>query len=235
MMTRRHVLQAALASAAAAVIAACTKKTPIASPTPTPTSSASTPTATATAVPNCVVKPALTEGPYFVDEKLNRSDIREDRGGVPLMLAFNVSRVTGAACTALPGAQVDVWHCDADGVYSDVSQNNSVGQKFLRGYQVTDANGKAAFTTIFPGWYSGRAIHIHFKIRTGSNEFTSQLFFDESAVDAILAKDPYRDRGSPNTRNANDGIYSNGGSQLLLPLKAEGSGYAGTFDIGLQL
>jgi protocatechuate 3,4-dioxygenase beta subunit len=233
MMTRRHVLQAALASAAAAVIAACKGKTRIAtSPTPTPTST-TTPTATTAAVPSCVVKPALTEGPYFVDEKLNRSEIREDRPGAPLRLTFNVSEV-GAACTALRGAQVDVWHCDADGVYSDVSQNNSVGKKFLRGYQLTDANGAATFTTIFPGWYTGRAIHIHFKIRRGSYEFTSQLFFDESTIDAVLAKEPYKDRGSPNTRNASDNIYASGGSQLTLALKPEGSGYAGTFDIGLQ-
>jgi protocatechuate 3,4-dioxygenase beta subunit len=232
MMTRRHVLQAALASAAAAVIAACKGKTKI--PTASPTTLIATTPATPT-IPNCVVKPALTEGPYFVDEKLNRSDIREDREGTKLRITFNVSRLTGITCSALQGAQVDVWHCDASGVYSDVGQNNSVGKKFLRGYQLTDANGKAEFTTIFPGWYTGRAIHIHFKIRNASNEFTSQLFFDEATIDAVLATAPYKGRGSPNTRNANDGIYANGGSQLTLPLKAEGSGYAGAFDIGLQL
>lgn len=235
MMTRRHVLQAALASAAAAVIAACKGKTRIAtSPTPTSPSTA-TPTATTTAVPSCVVKPALTEGPFFVDEKLNRSDIREDRAGTKLRLTFNVSSLAGVACTALQGAQVDVWHCDADGVYSDVSQNNSVGKKFLRGYQLTDENGAAAFTTIFPGWYSGRAIHIHFKIRVSTYEFTSQLFFDDSTLDAVLSKDPYKDRGSPNTRNASDGIYASGGSQMIPTVKSEGSGYSAAFDIGLQL
>jgi protocatechuate 3,4-dioxygenase beta subunit len=135
----------------------------------------------------------------------------------------------------LQGAQVDVWHCDADGVYSDVSQNNSLGKKFLRGYQLTDAAGKAEFTTIFPGWYTGRAIHIHFKIRTEPNEFTSQLFFDDSTIDTILTTDPYKDRGSPNTRNANDSIYSSGGSQMIPTVEAEGSGYSAAFDIGLQL
>lgn len=100
-----------------------------------------------------------------------------------LVLTFNVSRVASNACAALSGAIVDVWHCDAAGVYSDVSDTGfrTVGQKFLRGYQATDSNGAASFTTIFPGWYSGRAVHIHYKIRpdaasSSGYEFTSQLF-----------------------------------------------------------
>ena len=105
----------------------------------------------------CVVKPELTEGPYYVDEELNRSDIRVDpsdgsvRDGAVLALAFNVSTLASGACAPLEGAIVDVWHCDAQGVYSDVSDMgfNSVGQKFLRGYQVTDASGAAKFTTIY--------------------------------------------------------------------------------------
>jgi len=121
MMTRRHLLQASLAAALSAVVAACSRKvTPRATSTNTPTP---TTTATGTAVPTCIVKPALTEGPYFVDEKLNRSDIREDRQGALLRLAFNVSRLDASGCVALQGAQVDVWHCDAAGVYSDVAQN----------------------------------------------------------------------------------------------------------------
>jgi len=240
MMTRRHLLQATLASAAAAVIAACKGKTNI-DTTPSPSASTTPTTGPAgTATPSCVVKPALTQGPYFVDEKLNRSDIREDRTGAPLRLTFNVSRVDAGTCVALRGAQVDVWHCDAGGIYSDVSQNNSVGKRFLRGYQLTDASGRATFRTIFPGWYTGRAIHIHFKIRTftGStqtHEFTSQLFFDDATIDAVLATAPYRSRGSPDTRNANDNIYASGGTQLKPALTPEGSGYAGVFDIGLQL
>jgi protocatechuate 3,4-dioxygenase beta subunit len=169
---------------------------------PTP---ASSPAAT-----GCVVRPALTEGPYFVDERLNRSDIRTDpadgsvRPGVPLRLTFRVTRSSGSTCAALPGVFVDVWHCDALGTYSDVQ--GASGRKFLRGYQVTDASGAAQFTTIFPGWYSGRAIHLHFKIRTslagGGYEFTSQLFFDESVTASVLAQSPYSTKGQPDTMNS---------------------------------
>jgi protocatechuate 3,4-dioxygenase beta subunit len=194
------------------------------------------------AAPSCIVKPELTEGPYFVDEKLNRSDIRPDPAGgpaaegVPLTLGFRVSKVATGGCTALSGATVDVWQCDAAGVYSDVSANRSVGKKFLRGSQVTDGNGAVSFTTVYPGWYMGRAVHIHFKIRTAQGQtFTSQLFFDEAVTDAVHAKAPYNTRGRRDTTNASDGIYRGAGSQLLLPVTGDGSSYAGTFDLGMQI
>src|SRR4030095_10728881 len=110
--------------------------------------------------PACVVRPQQTEGPFFIDEKLNRSDIRGEPGRgeakdrAVLQLAFAVSRLSGGACAPLGGAQVDVWHCDALGAYSDGAQ------KFLRGYQVTDETGAARFVTIYPGAYGGRAGHI---------------------------------------------------------------------------
>jgi protocatechuate 3,4-dioxygenase beta subunit len=205
---------------------------------------ATTPTTDGT----CVVKPELTEGPYYVDEELNRSDIRLDpsdgsvRDGALLALAFNVSSLASSACTPLAGAVVDVWHCDAEGVYSDVSDAgfDTVGKKYLRGYQVTGSDGIARFTTIYPGWYSGRAVHIHFKIRssassTSAYEFTSQLFFDDTLTDQVHAADPYAAKGQRDTRNANDGIYNQGGSQLVLDVAADGSGgYAATFDIALE-
>src|SRR5579859_6393680 len=209
------------------------------------TAAATAPTALPATVPACVVRPELTEGPYFVDEKLNRSDIRSDpasnavSAGVPLALAFVVSQVGTGSCAPLPGAQVDVWHCDALGVYSDV-RGAGAGQKLLRGYQVTDATGTAQFTTIYPGWYQGRTVHIHFKIRTtGSNgqgyEFTSQLFFDDALSDQLYTQPPYAQHTGRDTRNATDGIYQGGGSQLLLALAQSGAGYTATLPIGLDL
>jgi len=200
-----------------------------------------------TLLPGCVVRPQQTEGPYFVDEMLNRSDIRSDpvggavKAGVPLALAINVSRVAGGACSPIAGAQVDLWQCDGLGVYSDVTDAGftTVGQKFLRGYQVTDAAGAARFTTIYPGWYPGRTVHIHFKIRTDPTaargyEFTSQLYFDDALTDVVHARPPYGDKGQRTTKNRDDRIFSSGGDQLLLAPKASGEGYAATFDIGLQ-
>jgi len=198
----------------------------------------------------CVATPELTEGPYFVDEKLSRSDIRSDpasgavKEGLPLALAFNVSQIAGGSCTPLANALVDVWHCDAAGVYSDVTDNaqgfDAVGQKFLRGQQTTDASGVAQFTTIFPGWYSGRAVHIHFKVRADAGsgqtyEFTSQLFFDEADIKQVYAQPPYASKGLPDTSNASDGIYRGGGDQLLLALAPASQGYTTAFNVALDL
>lgn len=200
-------------------------------------------------LPACVVRPALTEGPYFVDEMLNRSDIRTDptdntvKEGVPLHLVFRVSQISADACIPLAGAQVDVWHCDALGVYSDVQDAgfNTIGQKWLRGYQETDAKGTAEFMTIYPGWYSGRAVHIHFKIRTDPTsdngyEFTSQFFFDDTLSDQIETQEPYASKsGKRDILNAEDNIFQNSEGLMTLELVEEGEGYAATFDIGLDL
>jgi protocatechuate 3,4-dioxygenase beta subunit len=222
---------------------------PTAEPTlaATEVTTAATATTDIAALPTCVVSPEMTEGPYFVDEKLNRSDIRTNTPdgavseGTPFELTLRVSKINGG-CTTLEGAQVDIWHCDALGVYSDATDRsfNTVGQDFLRGYQVTDANGVVKFTTIYPGWYQGRAVHIHFKVRgtnsSGQNyEFTSQFFFDDAQSEQVFAQAPYASKGSGFLRNAQDNIFRGGGDQTTLTLTPSGSGYASTFDIGIQL
>jgi protocatechuate 3,4-dioxygenase beta subunit len=193
------------------------------------------------------VRPEQTEGPYFVDERLNRSDIRSDpsdgsvKEGVPLRLAIRVHEIGGSGCTPLAGAVVDLWHCDALGVYGDVRDRSSDtrGKKFLRGYQTTAADGSAEFLTIYPGWYPGRTVHIHFKIRTNPNagrgeEFTSQIYFDDLLTDQLHAQAPYNSKGGRRSKNRDDGIFEEGGEELIVPLARQGEGYAGTFDIGLD-
>jgi protocatechuate 3,4-dioxygenase beta subunit len=196
------------------------------------------------AAPACVVRPEQTEGPYFVDEKLDRSDIRVDpttgevKPGTLLDLTFNVSRLVGGACAPLTGARVDIWHCDALGVYSDVRDpgGSTVGQRFLRGYQTTNATGRARFTTIYPGWYPGRAVHVHFKIRTAQGqEFTSQIYFDDSLTDRVHAAEPYTRHSQRRLRNEADGLFRHGGRQLLVTTTPSGPGYATSFDVALHL
>jgi protocatechuate 3,4-dioxygenase beta subunit len=262
-LTRREVLVLLGAAGTAVTIAACAPGA-AASPSggaasPGSSASASGGMASASAgatsselagTPSCVVKPALTEGPYFVDEKLNRSDITANadgsnpRQGAALSLAFAISKVASSGCTPLANALVDVWHCDAVGSYSDISASgngsDTTGQNWLRGYQLTNASGKATFKTIYPGWYQGRTVHIHFKIRTdagasGGTEFTSQLFVDDAISDAVFANAPYSTKGSRGIRNEGDSIYGQSNGQLTLALAGDAtSGFTTTFAVGLQ-
>ena len=244
-LSRRDALRI-LGLGSAALLAACapslSQSEPPAGISNTTTSISSTSSATSK-LPICVVRPAMTEGPYFVDEMLNRSDLRSDptdgtvKDGLPLNLKINVSRVGSNVCTPLSNAQVDIWQCDASGIYSDAQDPsfNTKGRKFLRGYQLTDTNGLASFTTIYPGWYPGRTVHIHFKIRSKGYEFTSQLFFEDSLSDQVFAQLPYFRKGQRTVRNADDGIYQNGGSQLLLNVIPGKDSYSAAFDIGLQI
>jgi protocatechuate 3,4-dioxygenase beta subunit len=205
-------------------------------------------TAVAAVLPACVVRPEQTEGPYFIDEKLNRSDIRADpsggsvKPGAPLRLTFHISRIDGRSCKPLSGALVDIWHCDALGIYSDVrdASFDTRGKKFLRGYRTTNTNGVSEFLTIYPGWYAGRAVHIHFKIRTEpgprrAHEFTSQIYFDESVTDKVHAQAPYNRKGHRSTTNDKDFIFRDGGKQLMPVLTKEAEGYTAKFELGLQI
>lgn len=199
----------------------------------------------------CVARPEQTEGPYFVDGMLDRADIRSDpsdgdvKTGIPLRLRIVVHRVAEDVCEPLEGAQVDVWQCDADGLYSDVEdfqgRFDTRGKKFLRGHQTSGDDGAVEFVTIYPGWYQGRTPHIHFKVRrfdgeATTHEFTSQLYFHDALTDRVYAREPYSGNGarSPAT-NQGDGIFRGGGTgaQLVLDLVEDGDGFRTTFEMGL--
>lgn len=245
-LSRRGALKV-LGISSAAFLAACAA--PEGTSTAIPTAGATQASSTASTGLDCVVRPELTIGPYFVDEQLNRSDIRSDsadnsvKGGVPLTLNINVASVANNSCTPIEGTQVDIWHCDAQGQYSGVSDQgfDTTGQDFLRGYQLTDASGAVQFQTIYPGWYAGRAVHIHFTIRTqGADgedyQFTSQFFFDDALTDQVHALEPYASKGQRDTRNSNDNIFQGGGDQLVLNLQGDTTnGYTGSMNIGLDL
>ena len=189
---------------------------------------------------SCLVRPEMTEGPFYLDDDLVRRDIRDGSAGVPLALTIGVSRVAGASCEPLAGAAVDVWHADAAGRYSGVGPARD--ERFLRGTQVTDAEGVATFVTVYPGWYPGRTPHVHFKVRADAgggrtHAFTSQLFFDDALSESLYrSAAPYAERGPQNVTNARDGIFRRGGDEMLLALaEADGGGYAAAFDLAMVL
>jgi protocatechuate 3,4-dioxygenase beta subunit len=204
------------------------------------------------AEPGCMLAPQMTEGPYWVDERLNRADLTTNTtrtsvlNAVPLTLDILLQDQSGQACGINAGGnvQVDIWHCDAAGAYSDVSgagQANMVGQTFLRGYQVSDAAGLVSFRTIYPGWYTGRATHIHLRARVydangnTTYNFASQLFFDDSFTDQVYTRSPYNTRGARDTRNSNDFIYAGASARaplLTLSNRSDGS-VSGTIALGL--
>jgi protocatechuate 3,4-dioxygenase beta subunit len=187
----------------------------------------------------------------------NRSDIRSDpsdgsvQQGIPLRLVLHVYDVDKGSCIPLSGAQVDVWHANSQGVYSAVQDAGTGGMMYLRGYQLTDDNGTVRFTTVYPGWYEGRAIHIHAKVRTfeGSEktlEWTSQFYLNNSISEQVHTQPPYSNHGLPEVTNEEDMIYrgassdglvqSNTGERLMLNLTKDddGQSYLGTFNIVLN-
>jgi protocatechuate 3,4-dioxygenase beta subunit len=163
----------------------------------------------------CLLAPEQTEGPFYLAAALERRDITEGRPGHPLRLGL---RVVDADCAPVPGAVVDVWHADAAGDYSafvDGSLDDEAGEgtTFLRGSQVATDEGIVEFTTVYPGWYPGRAVHVHVKAHLGgATVLTSQLYFPEDLTDAVHAEAPYADRGTRDTRNEDDGIAGDPGS-----------------------
>jgi protocatechuate 3,4-dioxygenase beta subunit len=190
---------------------------------------------------SCTATAEQTEGPYYFDVDSIRTDVREDRAGVPLHLGIRVQ--DAAACSAIANAVVDIWHCDAEGLYSgfeSASQGGGGGGRtdqktYLRGAQVTNAQGIVEFRTVYPGWYGGRTVHIHTKVHLDATRaITTQLYFDEAVTAAVYAKPPYNGRSGRETFNSDDRVYSSGGGTApVLTLSPEGDGYLGLITIGV--
>jgi protocatechuate 3,4-dioxygenase beta subunit len=141
--------------------------------------------------------------------------------------------VDASTCKPIKNAAVDIWHCDAGGQYSAFSTPSQ--RTYLRGIQRTDANGVATFQTIYPGWYAGRAVHIHVKVHVGGSVVhTGQFFFADTLTDAVYKRAPYSKRPNRTTRNANDSIYVNGGSKSILRVAKSESGYIGRITMGVN-
>ncbi|MEM7029754.1 MAG: hypothetical protein AAF629_09325 [Chloroflexota bacterium] len=229
-LSRRQAMRLLGASSMSTLIAACTPISPADSTSsgtdteltpmmPDPATAADT--AEHLAAIDCVAQPELTEGPYFVDVSLDRFDLRMTAdntviAGYPMLLTVHLSDVTGGVCKPLPNATFDLWNCDTVGVYSGVLDGNgnfdTRGETWLRGSRVSDEDGSLQMLTIVPSWYTDRAIHAHFKIRTlgadgNAYEFTSQLFFKADQMEPILASEAYIPNGIPPTTNEIDMFY----------------------------
>jgi protocatechuate 3,4-dioxygenase beta subunit len=187
------------------------------------------PTGVASGAVSCVLTPELTEGPFYVVGEKLRRDITEGKQGVPLRLELSV--VDASTCKAIRNAIVDIWHADSAGMYSGVQGNAGT---FLRGLQRTNAHGLATFETIYPGWYQGRATHIHVKVHLGGNVVhTGQLFFADALNTAVYKRAPYNARGAGAMRNAEDAIFRNGGSKSMLHIRKSGNGYVASIAMGV--
>jgi hypothetical protein len=180
--------------------------------------------------------PEKTAGPFPLDRQFDRRDITEGAPGHPLRLGL---RVVDAACAAVPGAKVELWHADATGDYSAFIDNgggkdDGPGTTFLRGTQTADANGIVEFLTIYPGWYRGRAVHIHLRVHLAdSTVLTSQMFFDGDYTAGVYAGAPYAEFGLPDTSNAADSIAGDPAAEgtLVHTSPADTAGGAGTLGL----
>ena len=160
-----------------------------------------------------------------------RRNVTEGRPGAQLTLRLTV--VNASSCKPIRGAAVEIWHCDAGGVYS--ATGAEADARFLRGIQRTDAKGVATFKTLYPGWYPGRTVHIHAMVHVGGNVVhTGQLYFPDAITDVVHRRSPYNQRPSRTTRNAADSIYRNGGKRSTLTLVNNGAAYIGSITMGVQ-
>lgn len=195
---------------------------------------------------SCVLVREVMEGPYWIENRLRRRDIRDARPGLPLILTLTIQ--DAASCRAIRGADVEVWHADAGGVYSGYTGAPPPGRdghatpnnrkRFLRGHQRSDARGRATFVTIYPGWYPGRTPHVHVKVHVGGDVVhTGQVFFPDTTSRAVYRTGAYRSHGAQDTSNSRDGIYRAAGGRLAvarLARRRRRPGFTGTIALAVN-
>lgn len=249
-MERKNFLKtfALMAAAGPMIIDGCKKESITTSGTSTASTTA---TGNSSSTGSCIVTPTETEGPYpyvggEITNPLKRSDVIDGQTGVSLGITFVVVN-TNDNCNVVSDARVDIWHCNKDGYYSGYANQpgllgtkSYVGQTWLRGYQLSDSAGLASFSTIYPGWYGGRATHIHIEVYINNVlKKTSQITFSETISDTVYTSTLYAAHGLNPTRNASDSVFGNSATDLANEtVSLAGSvanGYTGTYTIGLAL
>ena len=183
-------------------------------------------------------------GPYYLERSPLRRDVTEDRLGVPLVVGLALGTAAGSPLAA---ASVEIWHCDAAGVYSgypspDMSSEEgpanpeySVDRTFLRGTQESDGEGMVEFHTIYPGWYPGRTVHIHVIVKVGGRVFTSQRYFPDELTDEVFRTPPYSERPGRDTTNTTDGILPTGGEPAVMTIVPASPGFLGAARLHLPI
>lgn len=235
-ISRRQVVLGLGAASAGALLPAVSKKKDVAAISPSP-------------YPSCAFTPEQTEGPFYFETGFIRQDITEGRPGKALHLKLKV--VGAESCEPIQDAVVDIWHCDAAGEYSGFETANSGSPRrgrgggrrqqtrnektFLRGAQVTNSEGEVEFKTIYPGWYQGRATHIHIKVYLDNDDvLTSQMYFPEELNDHIYQEGVYAEHEGNRVTNDRDGIFRRAGSGTVLELTEVSEGYVGTLTLGVN-
>jgi len=223
----RREAMAVMGAASAAIALGCGDSP--ASPSAT-TTTTTTPTTGTNAA--CAVTPTETIGPYPSLTDLFRSDIRENKQGAQLTLTIKVVNVS-AGCAPVANANVEIWHVDAAGNYSQYGTQTT--QTYLRGIQTTNSNGEVTFVTIYPGWYQGRATHIHVEVTiNGVSRKVTQMAFPETVNNAVHTSGVYSSRGTNPMSNLADGIFADSlSSEIVTPTGTPAAGYSVTFQVGI--
>lgn len=246
--TRANFLKSLLLGATTipvVLLEACGKSNNSTSSSDSSTSSSDS-TSTSTTSTSCTATPSETAGPYpydlSADTAIYRTDITDGKTGIPLSLTLTVVN-SNADCAVLSNARVDIWHCDKDGYYSEYDEpgylgtEDNTGKTFLRGIQLTDSDGRVKFTTIYPGWYSGRVTHIHLEIFVDSVlKLTTQLCFPDNLNTTVYSTSLYSAHGQNTITNSTDQVFSDGYSTELISISGDTTnGYTATFKVGVPL